>query len=401
MEYPVIVEALRTPRGAAKQSGALHQLSPVELLSGHLRTLRERTEVDPKLVGDAVFGCVTQTSEQGGNMGKIASMLGGFSTSMSAVTINRFCASGLSAVHWAAQQAIQMDALTIGGGIEMMSRVPMMADNAPHYTDKALQEAVGFFPPTWTSDLVATRYGFNREQCDAYAALSQARACLAREELRMPSMCPVYGPDDTLLLAKDENPRSDSTVEKLATLKAVHANGAAGAEALDAWWVAKEPELRRIEHVHTAGNAPCMADGAAAILLGSQQAVQRSGLRARARILAMADACVELTQTGAVDATRRALAKAGLNAKDIDLWEVRDSFAAITLHYLRELAIDIDHFNVNGSAIALGHPLGATGAMLISCLLDELDRRNLRYGVVAIAGAMGVATASVIERIQH
>lgn len=396
--FPVIVEALRTPRGAAKSSGALHALSPQELLAAHLRTLRERSGVDPECVQDAAFGCVTQTGEQGGNIGKIASLLAGWSANMSAVTINRYCASGLSAVNWAAQQAMQLDAVTIGGGVEMMSRVPMMADGAPHYRDAALKAVTGFFPPPWTSDLVATRHGFSREQCDAYAALSQARACYARANVPMPSMCEVTAADGTLLLQRDECPRPESTVEKLSTLKPVFAEGA---ETLDAWGLEREPQLGHINHVHTAGNAPCMADGAAAVLLASPDAARRNNLKTRGRIIAMADACVALTQTGAVDATQRALKQAGLSVGDIDLWEVRDSFAAITLHYLKAFNIDIERFNVNGSSIALGHPMGATGAMLVSCLLDEMDRRNLRFGVVAIAGAAGVATASVIERIQH
>lgn len=398
MDHPVIIEALRTPRGAAKPSGALHRLPAAQLLGSHLRTLREQVDVDPDQVIDAVFGCVTQTGEQGGNVGKVASLLGGWSARMSAVTINRYCASGLSAVHWAALQAQQMDALTLGGGVETMSRVPMFGDEAPHYSDKALAHSVGFMPPPWTSDLVATRHGITREACDRYAALSQQRAVAAGRNLPMPSLCPVHGADGGLLLARDETPRESSTAERLATLKPVYEAGAGG---LDAWGLAREPGLGQIQHVHTAGNAPCMADGAAAVLLGSASAAARAGLRPRARILAMADACVALTQTGAVDATRRALAQAGLGTRDIDLWEVRDSFAAITLHYMQALDVPLERFNVNGSAIALGHPMGATGAMLVSCLLDEMDRCDLRYGVVAIAGAAGVATASVIERIPH
>lgn len=396
--FPVIIEALRTPRGAAKSSGALHGLSPLELLTTHLQTLKQRSGVDPEWVQDAVFGCVTQTAEQGGNIGKIASLLAGWSTHMSAVTINRYCASGLSAVNWASQQALQLDAMTIGGGIEMMSRVPMMGDAAPHYTNAALKTATGFFPPPWTSDLVATRHGFSREQCDAYAALSQSRACAARAQIPMPSLCAVFDKEGKLLLAHDENPRCDSSIEKLAALQPIFSQGA---QSLDAWGLQQEPELGQIQHVHTAGNAPCMADGAAAVLLASPTAAQRHGLKARGQIIAMADACVALTQTGAVDATQRALKQAGLSVGDIDLWEVRDSFAAITLHYLHSFGIDIERFNVNGSSIALGHPMGATGAMLVSCLLDEMDRRQLRYGVVAIAGAAGVATASVIERFQN
>ena len=211
----------------------------------------------------------------------------------------------------------------------------------------------------------------------------------------MPSLLPVVDEAGQVLLAQDENIREGSTAEKLATLKAVYEGGA---PELDAWAMAREPQLGAIVHVHTAGNAPCMADGAAAVIVGSAGALERQGLQPRARILATAEACVPLVQTGAVDATQRALARAGLGVADIDLWEVRDSFAAITLHYIRAMGVDIDRFNVNGSAIALGHPMGATGAMLVSCLLDELERRDLRRGVVAIAGAAGVAAAAVIER---
>lgn len=394
MTQALVLEAVRTPRGAAKPGGALHTLTPAGLLAQALRALLERSRVDPGAVEDAVIGCVTQTGEQGGNVGKVASLLCEASPHMSAVTINRYCASGLSAVNWAAQQALNQDALAIGGGVEMMSRVPMFGDAAPHYSDRALAESIGSMPPPWTSDLVATRHGYTRARCDEYAALSQARAAQARRSAPMPSMIAVRSAQGEVLLAQDENIRETSTVEKLATLKTVYEDGAQG---MDAWALAREPGLSRIEHVHTAGNAPCMADGAAAVLVGSEAAAQRAGLRPRARILASADACVPLAQTGAVDATRRALARAGLGVDEIDLWEVRDSFAAITLHYIDTLGVPLERFNVNGSSIALGHPMGATGAMLVSCLLDEMEHRGLRYGVAAIAGAQGVATAIVLE----
>lgn len=392
----LIIDALRTPRGLAKPEGALHSLKPAELLAFVIGALFDRTRVDREAVGDALFGCVTQTGEQGGHVGKVACALAGASAHTSALTINRYCASGLSAVNLAALQASSLDAPVLAGGVEMMSRVPMFGDAAPHYTDRELAARIGSMPPPWTSDLVATRHGFTRAQCDAYAALSQARAARARREIPMPSMVPVTDARGQVLLAHDETIREGSTVEKLATLKTVYAEGAGG---LDDWALAREPQLGRIDHVHTAGNAPCMADGAAALLLASTSAVHRHELKPRARILAMADACVPLAQTGAVEASRQALARARLSEKDIELWEVRDSFAAITLDYIHRMAVDIDRFNVNGSSIALGHPMGATGAMLVSCLLDEMDRRNLRLGLVAIAGAQGVATASVIERL--
>jgi acetyl-CoA C-acetyltransferase len=397
MPHSVVIEALRTPRGAAKETGALHSVTPMELLAGVLRELARRTGVDTNEVADGVFGCVTQTGEQGGNIGKAACLLADWSPYLSAVTINRYCASGLSAVNWAAQQAHDANGLAVAGGVEMMSRVPMFGDKAPYYADRVIGSRIGFVPPPWSSDLVATRHGFSREDCDGYAALSQARALAARTRGLARSMVPVLDAQGQLLLDHDENIRAANTLEKLATLRPVYEPGANG---LDDWGLAREPELGQIQHVHTAGNAPCMADGAAAVLIGTAEAAARLGLPARARILAHADACVPLTQTGAVDATQKALAKAGLSVADIDLWEVRDSFAAITLHYIRSLGIPLEKFNVNGSSIALGHPMGATGAMLVSCLLDEMEARDLRYGVAALPGAFGVATATVFERLR-
>jgi acetyl-CoA C-acetyltransferase len=397
MSNTVIIEALRTPRGAAKETGALHGVTPMELLAGVLRALQQRTGVDTEQVADGVFGCVTQVGEQGGNIGKSATLLAGWSPYLSAVTINRYCASGLSAVNWAAQQAQNANMLAVAGGVEMMSRVPMFGDKVPYYTDRALGGQIGFVPPPWSSDLVATRHGFSREDCDGYAALSQARALAARSRGLARSMVPVLDAQGQVLLDHDENIREANTLEKLSTLRTVYE---AGANGLDDWGLAREPALQQINHVHTAGNAPCMADGASAVLLGTAEVAARLGLPVRARILAHADACVPLTQTGAVDATTQALARAGLSVADIDLWEVRDSFAAITLHYIRSLGIPLEKFNVNGSSIALGHPMGATGAMLVSCLLDEMERRDLRYGVAALPGAFGVATATVFERLR-
>ena len=397
MPHTVVIEALRTPRGTAKETGALHGVTPMELLAGVLRELAQRTGVDTAEVADGVFGCVTQTGEQGGNIGKSACLLADWSPHLSAVTINRYCASGLSAVNWAAQQARDANGLAVAGGVEMMSRVPMFGDKVPYYTDRTLGGRIGYVPPPWSSDLVATRHGFSREDCDGYAALSQARALAARNWGVARSMVPVLDTQGQVLLDQDENIRAANTLEKLATLRPVYELGANG---LDDWGLAREPELGQIQHVHTAGNAPCMADGAAAVLIGTAEAAKRLGLPVRARILAHADACVPLTQTGAVDATHKALIKAGLGVADIDLWEVRDSFAAITLHYLRSLGIALEKFNVNGSSIALGHPMGATGAMLVSCLLDEMEARELRYGVAALPGAFGVATATVFERLR-
>jgi acetyl-CoA C-acetyltransferase len=390
-----VIEAVRTPRGAARETGALHSVEPVELLAGTLRALQQRTGFDTGQVCDGVFGCVTQTGAQGGNIGKAASLLAGWSPQMSAVTINRFCASGLSAVNLASLQARDIISTPPATARASLSRVPMLGDQPPYVGDRELAGTIGFVPPPWSSDLVATRHGYSRTDCDTYAALSQSRALAARERGQARSMVPVRDARGTTLLDHDENIRAGNTVDKLAGLRTVYADGANG---LDAWGLAREPALGSIRHVHTAGNAPCMADGAAAVLLGTEAAARRAGLSTRARILAHGDACVALTQTGAVDATRKALARAGLAVADIDLWEVRDSFAAITLHYVDSLGISLEKFNVNGSSIALGHPMGATGAMLVSCLLDEMERRDLRFGVAALPGAFGVATATVFER---
>lgn len=396
MNDVVVIEALRTPRGAGRASGALHGVKPARLLAGLLAQTRDRLSLDVEQVADGIFGCVTQTGEQGGNIGKIASMLAGWSERMPAATINRYCTSGLSAVNFAAQQAATTGRLVVAGGVESMSRIPMSSDNSPLTHDPEVTADLGFMPVPWTADLVASRCGFSRGDCDRYAAMSQARAAAARRAGVHRSMVPVLASDGTVLLAQDETIREGSTAEKLATLKPIYEDGAGG---LDAQGLAREPGLKRIDHVHTAGNAPCTADGAAVVLVGPRAEAERLGLPVRARVVAQADACVPQVQTGAVDATHAVLAKAGLTARDIGLWEVRDSFAAIMLHYLRETNAPLDRFNVNGSSIALGHPMGATGAMLVGCLLDEMERRGERYGIVALAGASGVATATVLERL--
>ncbi len=279
----------------------------------------------------------------------------------------------------------------------MMSRVPMFSDNGAWRNDPEVAEATHFMSPGIGADLVATRHGFSREACDDYAALSQQRAADARQAGRFDSsMVPVRDMTGEIVLKQDETIRAGTTAAKLAIMKpAFAAEGVAGG---DTRLLRQFPELDAVRHVHHAGNSPCMADGAALVLVGSRNALRRHGLRPRARIVAVADACVSLVQTGAVEATQKALRRAGLTLDDIDLFEVRDSFAAVTLHYIVTLGIDIERFNVNGSSIALGHPMGATGAMLVGTALDELERIDGRYAVVAIPGAAGVAAAMVIER---
>lgn len=393
-----IVDAVRSPRGIARSSGALASIKPVALLAQMYAAIAARNAIDTAAVEDAMIGCVGQVGDQGSNIAKIAALYAGWAPTMPAATINRFCSSGLSAVNLAAAQAMSSDGLAVGGGVEMMSRVPMFADNGAWRNDPEVAAATHYMSPGVAADLVATMYDVDRDACDRYAALSQARAAKARAEGWFArSLVPVRSATGEIVLKEDETIRADTSLERLATMQAAfEAEGLAGG---DAALLAHFPQYDAIRHVHHAGNAPTMADGAAMVLLASEAALRRHSLRPRARIVACADACVPFVQTGAVQATQKVLARAGLTLADIDLFEVRDSFAAVTLHYLRTLAIDLERFNVNGSSIALGHPMGATGAMLISTALDELERRGLRRALVAIPGAAGVAVATVVERV--
>ncbi|WP_281982484.1 acetyl-CoA C-acyltransferase [Thalassorhabdomicrobium marinisediminis] len=395
---PVIIDAIRTPRGrGSAKGGALSDIRAADLLGGLFAEMSRRYPGVETVMGDTLIGCVTQVGDQGSNIGKVASLRAGWPATVPGATINRFCASGLSAVNAVAAQAQINDSMTIGGGVEMMSRTPMFADDGVMFADKDFARSVQSVHPVLGADLVASLYDISRADCDAYAALSQTRAEAARARGAFPSIVPVHDAQGTLVLDQDETIRSGVTAGKLAVLDPVFEKVGTKAD-VDAL-LSLFPDLDAIQHVHHAGNAPAMADGAALVLLGSPDAADRQGLTPRARILSTAEANVAITQTGAVDASRLALHRAGLDAGDIDLWEVRDSFAAVTLHYVRSFDLDLDMFNVNGSSIALGHPMGATGAMLIGTLLDELDARDQRYGLVAIAGAAGVASAAVIERL--
>jgi acetyl-CoA C-acetyltransferase len=396
-----IADAVRTPRGRGNDKGALKPLKPVELLAHPLRALAQRSGLDTSRVVDGIFGCVTQTAEQGSCVGKLGLVAAGWSDQVSGLTINRYCASGLSAVAFAAMQAQANDAFAVGGGVEMMSRVPMASDHGPLTHDAAFQTATGLVPIGIAADVVATRWRFTRAQCDEYAVTSQERALAARAARRCVSVAPVTGSDGAVLLGEDETPRPGTTVERLAVMAPAFAEWGArgGAAGLDAMLAARYG-VPAVEHVHHAGNSPAMADGAAAVLVGTDGALDRAGLKPRARILSHADAGVDrtLALTGSVDAARRALDRAGLAFADIDLFEVNESFAALMLHFMRETGVPRERLNVNGGAIALGHAMGATGAILLGTLLDELEARDLRRGCVAICGAAGVAAAMVIER---
>ena len=393
----LIVDAIRTPRGKGRKDSTLSGLRAADLLGQLFSGLSERFPEVESQVEDVLIGCVSQVSDQGSNIGKVAVMRGGWPVTVPAATINRFCTSGLTATNLMAAQAALQSGITVAGGVEMMSRTPMFADSGVMFADKEVTKSVGAVHPGLSADLVATQSGISRRDCDAYAAMSQQRAAAASASGAFRSILPVKDETGAIILAQDETIRGNTTEETLATMEPAFAEiGAKGGNArlLDLF-----PDLSDIHHVHHVGNSPAMADGAALVLLASEAAARDNGLAARGRILATAEACVAITQTGAVDATKKALQRAGITADQVGLWEVRDSFAAVTLHYVRSLDISFDNFNVNGSSIALGHPMGATGAMLIGTLLDAMEDRGERYGVVAIAGAAGVATATVIECI--
>ena len=397
----LIVDAVRTPRGRGNDKGSLKSVRPVDLMGQTLKALASRTGLDTSKVADILIGCVTQTADQGSNLGKLSVVAAGWNDAAPGMTVNRYCASGLSAVNYAALKAMQDDGVAVGGGVEMMSRVPVASDKGPLTHDFPFQQRELLIPIGIAADTVATQYGFTRIECDAYANTSQSRAAAAQDEGRFSSLIPVMGGDGAAVLAIDETPRRATTIETLAGLPAAFAEMGAkyGIDAL----VCKRYGLDQIHHVHHAGNSPAMADGASAVLVATEAALKRHGLKPRARIVAMADCSIDRTiaLTGAVDATRLVLDRAGLTVADVDLFEVNESFAALMLHYERELGVPREKLNVNGGAIALGHAMGSTGSALVGTVLDELERRSARYAVIAICGAAGLATATLIERVER
>lgn len=384
----VIIDALRTPRGRGNAKGALAGVKPVDLLAAPLAALKARHGLTGPLA-EAAFGCVTQTAGQGANIGKLALIAAGYDDAVPGLTVNRFCASGLSALRIAALAAVAEDGLAIGGGVESMSQVPMATDKGALTHDRDFQAQAGLIPIGIAADAVATLEGFTRADLDAYAAESQARAARAR----FAALVPVGG------LEADETPRPGTTAERLAAMEP------AFAEMGEKWGIdamlAKRLGLPGIEHGHHAGNSPAMADGASVVLVGSAAAAARAGLKPRARILATAEVSVDrvMALTGAVDASRAALEKCRLSARDIDLFEVNESFAGLMLHYLRHMGIGAERLNVNGGAIALGHAMGSTGTALLGTALDALDARGARRALVSACGAAGLASAIVIERV--
>jgi acetyl-CoA C-acetyltransferase len=398
-----VFDAIRTPRGKGKVNGSLHATKPVDLVVGLMHeTLSRNPDLDPERIDDVVLGCVSPVGDQGADIAKTAAIKAGLPDTVAGVQLNRFCASGLEAVNIAAQKvASGWEDLVWAGGVESMSRVPMGSDGGAWMTDPETNLETHFVPQGVGADLIATVEDFSREDVDAYAARSQERAATAQSEGRFDkSVIPVLDLSERVILDRDEFIRPGTTVETLGGLKpSFAAMGEMGG--FDAVALQKYHWVEKINHVHTPGNSSGIVDGASLVTIGSEQTGSELGLRPRARILATAVSGADPTimLTGPAPASKKALAKAGLTADDMDLVEINEAFAAVVLRFVREMGLDMEKVNVNGGAIAMGHPLGATGGMIIGTLIDELERTDGRYGLatLCVGGGMGIAT--VIERI--
>jgi acetyl-CoA C-acetyltransferase len=397
-----IYDHVRTPRGRGKADGSLHEVTALELATQALTALKARSNLDPALIDDVVLGCVDPVGEAGGDIARAAAINAGYGNSVPGVQINRFCASGLDAVNFAAAQVMsgQHD-MTVGGGIESMSRVGIGASGGAWPVDPAIALKSYFMPQGISADLIATKYGFSRAQCDEYAVQSQQRAAKAWDEGRFgASVIPVKDVNGLTILARDEHMRPETNMQSLAQLKPAFVQmGELGG--FDAVAVQAHPEVEFVEHVHHAGNSSGIVDGAAAVLIGSREAGSAAKLKPRARIKAFANIGSEpaLMLTGPVDVTEKVLKRAKMDLKDIDLIEVNEAFAAVVLRYLQAFRLDPGKVNVNGGAIAMGHPLGATGAMILGTVIDELERRDLKTALVTLCIGAGMGTATIIERV--
>ena len=396
-----VYDAIRTPRGKGKKDGSLYEVKPVTLLSGLLSNLQQRNSFDTAAVDDVVMGIVSPIGEQGSVLPKIAALKAGWDFRASGVQINRFCASGLEAVNLAAQKvASGWEDLVVAGGVESMSRVPIGSDGGAWAQDPDTNSTIGFVPQGIGADLIATLEGFSRSDVDAFALASQQRAAFAQNAGYFNgSVIPVTDFLGQTILAQDEFIKPRSTLEGLATLKPAFEQ--MGAMGFDQVALTRYPQVAAINHVHHAGNSSGIVDGAAAVLIGSEQAGKTHNLTPRARIVsvALSGADPTIMLTGPMPAARKALAKAGLTMDQIDLVEINEAFAAVAMRFMKEMKVPHEKTNVNGGAIAMGHPLGATGAMILGILIDELHRRQLRYGMatLCVGGGMGIAT--IVERI--
>ena len=396
-----IYDAVRTPRGRGKSGGGLNSVAPIDLAAAPLKALLSRQDFDATELEDVVLGCVEPIGEQGGNIARVAALYAGLPQNVPGFQINRFCSSGLESVNICAAKVMAgMAHAAIGGGVESMSRVPMGSSSGPWATNPAVATQLKFVPQGISADLVATKYGYTREQCDSLAVRSQELAAAAWEAGHFAnSVVPVVDQNGLTVLDRDEHMRPGTTVESLAKLRAAFKMMG---ENYGFNAVAKQryPEIESINHVHHAGNSSGIVDGASAVLVGTEDFGTRNALTPRARIRSFGSIGSEPTimLTGPSDAAEVALTKAGLTAADIDLWEINEAFSAVVLRFVDALAIDMERVNVNGGAIAMGHPLGATGAMILGTLLDEMERSDLKLGCAALCVGAGMGTATIIER---
>jgi acetyl-CoA C-acetyltransferase len=397
-----IYDHVRTPRGRGKPDGSLHEVTALNLATQVLSALRTRNELDPTLVDDVILGCVDPVGEAGGDIARAAAICADYGNGVPGVQINRFCASGLDAVNFAAAEVMsgQHD-MAVGGGVESMSRVGIGASGGAWPVDPSIALKSYFMPQGISADLIATKYGFSRPEVDAYAVESQKRTATAWDEGRFKrSVMPVKDVNGLTILARDEHMRPTTTMQSLAQLQPSFMQmGELGG--FDAVAVQSHPEIEFVNHVHHAGNSSGIVDGAAAVLVGSKEAGAKAGLKPRARIKAFANVGSEpaMMLTGPIDVTRKVLKRAGMTLDDIDLIEVNEAFAAVVLRFMQAFDLDQSKINVNGGAIAMGHPLGATGAMILGTALDELERRNLDTALVTLCIGAGMGTATIIERV--
>ncbi|MCW2366838.1 acetyl-CoA C-acetyltransferase [Sphingobium sp. B7D2B] len=398
-----IYDAVRTPRGRGKPDGSLHEVTPVQLAVQVLQAVRDRNAIDTADVDDVILGCVAPVGEQGTDIARMAVLTAGYAETVPGVQINRFCASGLEAVNMALAKVISGEAeLAIGGGVEGMSRVPMGADGGAWASDPNVAYASYFAPQGIGADVIATKFGFSRDDVDAYAVESQKRAKAAWDDKRFgKSIIPVKDVIGQVLLDHDEHMRPETTMQSLASLKPSFLAMGEEMPGFDTIALLRYPELERVNHVHHAGNSSGIVDGAAAVLVGSKAMGEKYGLEPRARMKAMASVGSEpmIMLTGPENIADKLLKKSGMSVGDIDLWELNEAFASVVLRYMQAMGLDHSQINVNGGAIAMGHPLGATGAMVLGTALDELERSGKGTALINLCVGAGMGTGIIIERV--
>jgi acetyl-CoA C-acetyltransferase len=397
-----IYDHVRTPRGRGKVDGALHEVTALNLASQALGAIKSRNNLDTTLIDDVVMGVVDPVGEAAADIARTAALVAGYGDTVAGVQINRFCASGLDAVNFAAAQIMSgQQKLAVGGGVESMSRVGIGSAGGAWSIDPSIAVAHYFLPQGVSADLIATKYGFSRDDVDAYAVESQKRAAAAWDDGRFSrSVVPVKDVNGLTILAKDEHMRPGTTMQSLAALQPSFAQlGELGG--FDAVAIQAHPEVELVNHVHHAGNSSGIVDGAAAVLVGNKEAGDKIGRKPRARVRAFANIGSDpaLMLTGPIDVTKKVLKAAGMQLSDIDLIEVNEAFAAVVLRFMQAFELDGSNVNVNGGAIALGHPLGATGAMILGTLVDEMERRDVATGLVTLCIGAGMGTATIIERV--